>query len=180
MCRLPNSAMMSTLCRGVDELEWSGAVFRHLVFSRNARSGTYCQISRNALYWAFRHLFVTGNFSWSAPALQNLRLRTLLTVTAFDIEWIGSSDHPRDSSFALNSLVSLEQSAQSGAAPTHLSEGPRKSRPNIQLARGEQDSSSPMRLPVRQVVAGNELTPVSLTSKWAYYVRKNCPKRPHF
>jgi len=40
--------------------ERSGAVFRHLVFSQSARSGTYCQISQNALYWAFRHLFVTG------------------------------------------------------------------------------------------------------------------------
>ena len=36
--------------RGVDEPERSGAAFRHLVFSRNARSGTYCKISRNALY----------------------------------------------------------------------------------------------------------------------------------
>ena len=46
--------------RGVDEPERSGAALRHLVFIRNARSGTYCQISRNALYRAFRHLFVTG------------------------------------------------------------------------------------------------------------------------
>jgi len=36
--------------RGVDEPERSGAAFRHLGFSRNARSGTYCKISRNALY----------------------------------------------------------------------------------------------------------------------------------
>jgi len=26
----------------------------HLVLSRNARSGTYCQIIRNDLHWAFR------------------------------------------------------------------------------------------------------------------------------
>jgi len=50
----------SAVRRGVDGPERSGAVFRHLAFSRNACSGTYCQISRNALYWAFRYLFVTG------------------------------------------------------------------------------------------------------------------------
>jgi len=38
---------------GVGEPERSWAAFWHLVLSRNARFGTYCQIIRNALYWAF-------------------------------------------------------------------------------------------------------------------------------
>jgi len=42
---------------GVDEPERSGTPFRYLLFSRNARSGTYCQISRNVFYLPFRHLF---------------------------------------------------------------------------------------------------------------------------
>src|SRR6218665_1291783 len=41
----------------VDKPERSGTPFRYLLFSRNARSGTYCQISRNAFYLPFRHLF---------------------------------------------------------------------------------------------------------------------------
>jgi len=45
------------LCSRVDEPERSGAASRHLLFSRNVRSGTYCQNSRNAFYLAFRHLF---------------------------------------------------------------------------------------------------------------------------
>ena len=54
--------------RGVGEPERSRAAFRHLVFSRNSRSVTYCQISWNNLYYAFRHLFVTvqkGSFKIS-------------------------------------------------------------------------------------------------------------------
>ena len=46
--------------RGVDEPERSGAAFRYLLFIRSGRSGTYCQISRNALYLAFRQLFRMG------------------------------------------------------------------------------------------------------------------------
>jgi len=45
---------------GVDEPEQSRTSFRYLLFSRNARSGTYCQISRNAFYLPFRHLFTMG------------------------------------------------------------------------------------------------------------------------
>ena len=45
---------------GVDEPERSGTPFRYLSFSRNVRSGTYCQISRNALFLPFRHLFTMG------------------------------------------------------------------------------------------------------------------------
>src|SRR6218665_1419503 len=41
---------------GVDKLERSGTPFLCLLFSRNARSGTYCQISRNAFCLPFRHL----------------------------------------------------------------------------------------------------------------------------
>src|SRR6218665_3143976 len=42
---------------GVDEPERSGTPFRYLSFSKNARSGTYCQVTRNAFYLPFRHLF---------------------------------------------------------------------------------------------------------------------------
>src|SRR6218665_1037285 len=89
--------------RGVDEPERSGAALRHLVFIRKARSGTYCQISRNALYRAFRHLFVTGqkrsfsilkkreflgksskgsfrDFFWSAPALQKCMVSAVVVL----------------------------------------------------------------------------------------------------
>src|SRR6218665_3029388 len=38
----------------------TGTPFRYLLFSQNARSGTYCQISRNAVYLPFRHLFTLG------------------------------------------------------------------------------------------------------------------------
>ena len=108
-CRTPAysraSQRTSINNRGVDEPEQSGAAFWHLVFSQNACPGTYYQISRNALYWVFRYLFVMGqkghsvflggrnekfsgnhqkrsfrNFSRSAPALQNLRLHHWTTT----------------------------------------------------------------------------------------------------
>src|SRR6218665_362529 len=45
----------------VDELEWSlTSSFRYLLFSRNARSGIYCQISRNAFCLLFWHLLTMG------------------------------------------------------------------------------------------------------------------------
>jgi len=48
------------LLSGVDEPERSGTPFRYLLFSRNARSDAYCQISRNAFFLPFRHLFTMG------------------------------------------------------------------------------------------------------------------------
>src|SRR6218665_470951 len=36
--------------RPIDESERSGTPSRYLLYCRNARSGTYCQISRNAFY----------------------------------------------------------------------------------------------------------------------------------
>jgi len=46
----------------VDVLERSGTPFRNLLFIRNSRSGTYCQISRNNFYLPFRHLFTVGGY----------------------------------------------------------------------------------------------------------------------
>jgi len=45
---------------GVDEPERSGMPFWYLLFSQNACSSTYCQISQNAFYLPFRHLFTMG------------------------------------------------------------------------------------------------------------------------
>jgi len=79
---------------GVDEPGRSGTPFRHLIFSRNSRSSTYCQISRNAFYLPSRHLFTMGGdydyefmtshcftvllFTASSRMLHN-RVHTLLT-----------------------------------------------------------------------------------------------------
>src|SRR6218665_2635127 len=46
-----------SLISGVDDPERSGTPIRYLLFSRNARSGTYSQINRNAFYLPFWHLF---------------------------------------------------------------------------------------------------------------------------
>jgi|SRR6218665_1151725 len=45
---------------GIDEPELSGTPFRYLLFHRNARSGTDCQITRNVFCLPFRHLFTMG------------------------------------------------------------------------------------------------------------------------
>jgi len=58
----PTFLFFSLFSSGVDEPQQTGTPFRYLLFtcSRNARSGTYCQISRNAFYLPFRHLFTMG------------------------------------------------------------------------------------------------------------------------
>src|SRR6218665_815520 len=54
------ASLLPPLASGVDEPELSGTPFRYLLFSRNARYGTYCQISRNPFYLPFLHLFIMG------------------------------------------------------------------------------------------------------------------------
>src|SRR6218665_1581018 len=62
---IPHNSMMHcivlylpiSIASVVDEPERSGTPFRYLLFSRNAHSGTYCQISRDAFYLLLRYLF---------------------------------------------------------------------------------------------------------------------------
>ena len=55
-------SLTEQMTSGIDEPERSGTPFRYLLFSRNARSGTYCQISRNAFY--FPALIYNGRRWW--------------------------------------------------------------------------------------------------------------------
>ena len=62
-------SVCDTIC-GVDEPEQSGTTFRYLLFSRKARSSTYCQISQNAFYLPLRHLFsMDDNYEFMTPAV---------------------------------------------------------------------------------------------------------------
>jgi len=72
----------------VDGLEQSGTAFQYLLFSQSARSGTYCQISWNAFYLTFWHLFTMGgndDYCNCLLSLYSLKLlRCLFCVYVFN------------------------------------------------------------------------------------------------